>query len=54
MENGIVQIAVIVSILLLALLFFVAPRSREKIRDRLLRKTTQRPHHRSHTHRHSG
>ena len=54
MENGIVQIAVIVSILLLALLFFVAPRSRDKIRDRLLRKYTKRPHHRSHTHRHSG
>jgi SOS response regulatory protein OraA/RecX len=54
MEDDIVQAIVMLAILALALLFFATRRrSRDQIRDRLLRKATQHPP-RSHRHRHPG
>ncbi|AYZ63667.1 hypothetical protein EGY31_10910 [Burkholderia multivorans] len=51
MEHSIVQIFVILVILALALLFVFQRRSRDRIRERLLHRSSRRSH-RSHTHHH--
>ncbi|KVP37921.1 hypothetical protein [Burkholderia ubonensis] len=51
MEHSIVQIIVILMIVALALLFVIQRRSRDRIRERLLHRSSRRSH-RSHTHHH--
>ncbi|MDY7805248.1 hypothetical protein [Burkholderia stagnalis] len=51
MAHSIVQIVVVLVILGLALLFFIERRSRDRIRERLLHRSSRRSH-RSHTHHH--
>ncbi|RQR80498.1 hypothetical protein [Burkholderia sp. Bp8991] len=52
MENAIVAIILMLAVLVFAVLFFAERRSRDRTRDRLLHRSSQRSA-RSHTHHHS-